>query len=105
MVRPGLWAHSSYVLSPKTKYAQLNASIDRYHVLPKNTYNLDEKGMMIGKIKQHHRIFSYKSMVKGRVLGVNEDGNREWITLLATICADGTWGRLLLIYPSLAGAL
>ena len=44
-------------------------------------------------------------MANGRVLGVNEDGNREWITLMATICADGTWGRPLLIYPSSAGAL
>jgi hypothetical protein len=66
---------------------------------------MDEKGMMIGKIKKHHRIFSHKSLASGRVLGVNEDGNREWITLMATICADGTWGRPLLIYPSAASAL
>jgi hypothetical protein len=66
---------------------------------------MDEKGIMIGKVKKHHRIFTYKSFAKGTVLGVNEDGNREWITLMATICADGTWGRPLLIYPSTAGAL
>jgi hypothetical protein len=61
--------------------------------------------MMIGKVKQHHRIFTKKALESKRVLGVNEDGNREWITLMATICADSTWGQPLLIYPSEAGAL
>ena len=45
---------------------------------------------MIGKIKQYHPIFIHKSIVKGRVLSINEDSNREWITLMATIYADGT---------------
>jgi hypothetical protein len=68
-------------------------------------YNMDEKGMMIGKVKKHHRIFTKQSLESGRVLGVNEPGSREWITMLATICADGTWGRPMLIYASQASEL
>ena len=105
MVRSGTLHPVALIIRLLIPYVQLFSTIDKHNVLPKNTYNMDEKGLMIGKIKQHHRIFTQKSLVNGRVLGVNEDGNREWITLMATICADGTWGRLLLIYPSAAHAL
>lgn len=60
---------------------------------------------MIGKIKQHMRIFTKRSIESGRILGVCEDGNRDWITMMATICADGTWLRPLLIYCSEASAV
>lgn len=60
---------------------------------------------MIGKIKRYRRIFTKASLKSRRILGVCEDGSREWITMLATICADGTYGRPLLIYPSEASAL
>jgi hypothetical protein len=72
--------------------------IDQYHVLPQNIYNMDEKGMMIGKLKEHKRIFTQASLENGRILGVCEDGNRDWITMVATICADGSWLRPMLIY-------
>ena len=61
--------------------------------------------MMIGKIKQHRRVFTKASLESKRILGVCEDGSREWITLMATICADGTQGKPLLIYPSEASAV
>lgn len=60
---------------------------------------------MIGKVKKHHRIFTKQSLASGRILGVNEPGSREWITLLATICADGTSGRPMLVYASEASEL
>lgn len=66
---------------------------------------MDEKGMMIGKIKQHRRIFTQEAFRSGRRLGVDEDGSRDWITLLATICADGSRGRAMLVYPSSASAV
>lgn len=61
--------------------------------------------MMIGKIKQYRRIFTQEAFRSGRRLGVDEDGSRDWITLLATICADGSRGRAMLIYPSNASAV
>lgn len=80
-------------------------AIDKHDIKPHNIYNMDEKGMMIGKIKQHRRVFTKASLESKRILGVCEDGSREWITLMATICADGTQGKPLLIYPSEASAV
>jgi hypothetical protein len=74
--------------------------IKDYQIEAKNLYNMDEKGMMIGKIKAHKRIFTSASVKNGKILGACEDGNRDWITLLSTICADGSWHRPLLIYPA-----
>jgi hypothetical protein len=65
--------------------------IKRYDILPSNTFNLDEKGFLMGKIRKTCRVFAKHLFENGSLIGVNEDGNREWITLLAAICADGTW--------------
>ena len=61
-------------------------------------YNIDEKGFLIGLLNKIKRIFTKMAFEAGRLKHVIQDGNREWIILLATICADGI--RLLpaLIY-------
>lgn len=51
---------------------------------------MDEKGFILKVMNKQRRIFSKDSFNKGRILGATQDGNREWITVLATICADGT---------------
>ena len=53
-------------------------------------YNMDEKGFLIGFLQKTRRIFIKKAFGAGRIKHVSQDGSREWITLLATICADGT---------------
>lgn len=35
----------------------LHAKMEQYDILPENTYNMDEKGFMIGKIRRSKRIF------------------------------------------------
>jgi hypothetical protein len=64
---------------------------------------MDEKGFMIGVMNKQRRIFSKDAFEKGRIIGATHDGNREWITVLATICADGTWIPPALIYASQSG--
>ncbi|KAH7394724.1 hypothetical protein BKA66DRAFT_599093 [Pyrenochaeta sp. MPI-SDFR-AT-0127] len=54
-----------------------------------NTYNMDEKGFMIGVVGRSKRIFSKRRWEKKEVRASLQDGNREWITLLACVCADG----------------
>lgn len=61
---------------------------------------MDEKGLMIGKIKKMKRVFNRQAYSEGKLLGAVEDGNREWITMIATICADGSWHRPMLIYSA-----
>ena len=52
---------------------------------------MDEKGFSLGTMTKQYRIFTKEAVQRKRVLGHSQDGNREWITILATICADGTW--------------
>ncbi|KAF2837260.1 DDE-domain-containing protein [Patellaria atrata CBS 101060] len=69
-------------------------------LLGQNTYNMDEKGFLIGMLKKSRRIYSKATFESGRVKGIAQDGNREWITVLATICADGTTIPHGIIHPS-----
>lgn len=64
---------------------------------------MDKKGFLIGFLKKSRRVFAKKAYNAGRASNIVQDGNREWITILAAICADGT--RLLpgLIYQAVSG--
>jgi hypothetical protein len=62
---------------------------------------MDEKGFMLGKMNKRVRIFNREAVKKGRVIGFSQDGNREWITILATICVDGTAILPAIIFASL----
>ena len=68
----------------------LYSAIERYDVQPENTYNMDEKGFAIGLIGRSKRVFSKASYKKKKSVQSLQDGNREWVTLLASICADGS---------------
>jgi len=62
-------------------------------------YNMDEKGFLVGCLIKLFRIFSKKAWEDGHLNGAGQDGNRNWITILATICADGTYIPPAIIYP------
>jgi hypothetical protein len=59
---------------------------------------MDEKGFSLGTMTKQYRVFTKEAVTKKRVLGYAHDGNREWITILATICADGSWCPLAIIF-------
>ena len=86
-------------------YSLLQEKLQQHRVLPQNIYNMDEKGFTIGLLTTQRRIFTKALFQKGQVLGSNEDGNREWITVLATICADGTWLPPGILYKSKSGEI
>ena len=66
---------------------------------------MDEKGFMIGKLQKTKRIFNLQHYASGKLLGSGEDGNREWITLIACICADGESLPPAIIYSATTGNL
>jgi hypothetical protein len=68
----------------------LHGKIEEHNVLPENTYNMDEKGFMIGVIKNGKRIFDKALFGKKQHQQSSHDGNREWFTVVAAVCADGT---------------
>jgi cell division septum initiation protein DivIVA len=81
----------------------LKAKIDEYQILPQNTFNMDEKGFGIGLQHKSRRIFTKASLESGSLNGSGQDGNREWVTLIATICQDGSALPPFLIYSGQSG--
>jgi hypothetical protein len=81
-------------------FAVLQQKIIQYNIQPHNCYNMDEKGFLIGLLQMAKRIFP-KALVKAqKLLGTGQDGARHWITLIATICADGSSLPPALIYKA-----
>jgi hypothetical protein len=66
---------------------------------------MDEKGFLIGHLQKVRRIFPKALMQQQRLLGTSQDGSREWITVIITICADRSSLLLALIYKAASGDL
>ncbi|KAF6518247.1 hypothetical protein HZS61_002325 [Fusarium oxysporum f. sp. conglutinans] len=77
--------------------------IDKYDILAQNTYNMDEKGFLLGVINRTKRVFDVNAKRQGKLLGASQDGNRSWITFLACICQDMTSLPPFLIYQGKPG--
>ena len=89
--------------SYKLYFDLVEQKIQQYDVQPQNTYNMDEKGFLIGFLTKTKRVFTRAAFDQKRILGAIRDGNREWITLIVTICADGTSIAPGLIYKAETG--
>jgi hypothetical protein len=68
----------------------MRKKMDQYRIEPSQTYNMDEKGFAIGKVSKSKRVFDRSLYEHKQAQQAIQDGNREWITLLATICGDGS---------------
>jgi hypothetical protein len=66
---------------------------------------MDEKGFMIGVLGCSKQVFSRRMWGKKEVTAALQDGSREWITLLAAICADGEALPPCLVYAGVSGTL
>lgn len=60
--------------------------MEEYRVLQGNTYNMDEKGCILGLISKAKVLISKKTRSKF----IQEPGNRESATVLECISGDGT---------------
>jgi hypothetical protein len=74
----------------KLYFDLLHSKMLQYDIQPHNTYNMDEKGFMIGVTMRSKQVFSQRQWDRKEVRAVLQDGPCEWVTLLATVCADGT---------------
>jgi hypothetical protein len=63
--------------------------MEDYNITADNIHNVDEKGFLIGIASKMRRIMSREAYEKGRVRQSVQDGNREFITLIACVCALG----------------
>jgi hypothetical protein len=66
---------------------------------------MDEKGFLMGLTGRSKRIFSKRMWDKGEVRASLQDGSREFLTLLACCCADGSYLPLGLIYAAAKGSI
>ena len=66
---------------------------------------MDEKGFLIGVLQKTRRVFDINHLRSGKLLGAGQDGNREWITLIGSICMDGTFPPPSIIYQADSGNL
>jgi hypothetical protein len=66
---------------------------------------MDKKGFLIGITGRSKRVFSRRTWERKEVRAAIQDGSREWITLLACVCADGSHLPPSLIYQSDAIAI
>jgi hypothetical protein len=83
----------------------LRSKISQYNIEHCHTYNMDEKGFMLGVLTCSKQVFSRRMYEDGKIKAHIQDGSREWIILLACICADGTALDLTIIYQSASGSL
>ena len=75
-------------------FQMLKDTIDEFNISPENIYNMDEKGIQLGAGK---RIMAIVDRDQKTVQHV-EDGNRELVTIIECVCADGTAIRPSLVY-------
>jgi hypothetical protein len=61
---------------------------------------MDEKGFMIGVLQSSRRYFNASEAKSKRLKGAGQDGNREWITIIASICQEGKPPPPAIIYAA-----
>ncbi|XP_014550046.1 hypothetical protein COCVIDRAFT_51538, partial [Bipolaris victoriae FI3] len=64
---------------------------------------MDEKGFLLGVVERSKRVFSKQLWAQKKVTAALQDGCREWITVLACICADGSWIDPMIVFEGNAG--
>jgi hypothetical protein len=74
--------------------------MEEYNVEPRNAYNMDKKGFLIGVTSRSKCVFTQCQWKKKKVRASLQDGSCEWITLLATVCADSMVLQPGVIYQS-----
>ncbi len=70
----------------KEFYDLLESIVKEYNIPPHNIYNADEKGIQLGVGK---RVAAIIDRDQKNVYQI-EDGNRELVTIIEAVCADGT---------------
>ena len=63
--------------------------MDEHYITADDIYNVNEKGFLIGIALKMHRIMTRKAYEEGRCRQLTQDGNREFITLIACVSALG----------------
>ena len=55
----------------------MQKKIVQYEVSEENTYNMDEKGFLIGVLQRLQRVYSKEAFNRGSLSTTSQNGNRE----------------------------
>jgi hypothetical protein len=85
----GLEACHAHALNPTLVckfYNMLEEVVTEYSIDKRNIYNMDKKGVQLGKGSQVGAIVDREQ----KDVYLVEDGNIELVTIIETVCADGS---------------
>lgn len=99
------WFICAIITTKLLIFIQLIDGIKKYNITADNLYNWDEKGFIIGLANAVRRLMTKEALDSGRITNASQDGSREFISLLACICADETALPPALIYKGDSGSL
>ncbi|EED14580.1 conserved hypothetical protein [Talaromyces stipitatus ATCC 10500] len=97
------WKNADKAWKYALNFELLGRKIMQYNLASEQIYNMDEKGFMLGMMIKEKRIFSRYKYELGGFKQFLQDGNREWITTIACICAGGKAISPSLIYSAKSG--
>lgn len=66
---------------------------------------MDEKGFCTGLLTKTRRVFTKEAARRKKPSKNIQDGSREWVTVIAAICCDGSALPPALIYQATSGNL
>ena len=78
-------------------YDNLKDILDKYDIPEENIYNMDEKGIQLGMGKRVCAMVDRDQKTVHQV----EDGNRELVTVIECVCADGTAIRPSVVFKGI----
>jgi hypothetical protein len=67
----------------------LHSKMRQYNIEAENVYNMDEKSFFVGITGRSKRIFSKVAWQRKEKTQALQNDSREWITVIAAVCADG----------------
>jgi hypothetical protein len=83
----------------------LTRAIETYYIIAEDIYNFDDEGFLIGQSAVTKGIITREAYKQARIQCSQQDSNREFISLLACISADGTNPSPALIYQGASNDL
>ena len=90
--------HADSYYKYKLYFNLLHSKMDEYTIKSWNPYNMDEKGFLLSLTSRSKRVFSRHLYDEKEVSEALQDGLREFITLLACICANRSTVPPAIIY-------
>lgn len=72
--------------------------MEKFRITKKNIYNFDKKKFLISMGVISVWVMTHEVLKSSEIIGACQNGNKEWVLLLTTICAVASSISPILIY-------